>query len=64
MFTPFTQVQTTFWMNYVLAGERQGIPRETSLGKIEAKYGPDNLALVVAALAVYDAAQEAAAEEV
>lgn len=29
----------SFWANYVMAKEAQGVAREISLGKIEAKYG-------------------------
>lgn len=65
MFTPFTPTLVTFWRNYVLSAERQGTAdRETSLAKIEAKYGADNRALVETSLAEYDAAQSATGEVV
>jgi hypothetical protein len=63
MFTPFTPTLVTFWRNYVLSAERLGTDRPTSLAKIEAKYGPDNRALVDAALLEYDEAQNAVMSE-
>ena len=41
----------SFWARYVILKEQQGVPRETTLAQIEAKYGQEFRAQVEAELA-------------
>lgn len=40
----------SFWVNYVLLKEQQGVSRETTLAQIEAKYGATKRAEIEAEL--------------